>query len=294
MIKDRRQMPDDESDLLRSLLRPIRLTSIVDIGANPIDGAPPYKSMLEKRLCRVIGFEPQANALEALNARKTDLETYYPYVIGNGHKGKLHVCKASGMTSLLTPDPHALSHFANFSEWGTVVAEHPVQTRRLDDIIEIKDLDLLKIDVQGSELAVIGSARQKLKQAVAIQAEISFLPIYKEQPTAGDIDIELRRQGFIPHAFVAFNKRMIAPLFDPSNPYAAMNQLVEADIVYVRNFMRPHEMTVEQLKHLAMIAHHCYGSFDLAGNCIHHLIARKAIPETSSYDYMASLQANPI
>jgi FkbM family methyltransferase len=283
-------MPVQESDVLSSLLHPMRLTSVVDIGANPIDGAPPYKSMLEKGFCRAIGFEPQAGALEALNARKSDREAYYPYVVGNGHKAKLRICRGSGMTSLLAPDPNALSHFARFSEWGTVVGEQPVQTRRLDDIDEIKDLDFLKIDVQGSELAIFASGRQKLKQAVAIQTEVSFLCIYKDQPTFGDVDSELRKQGFVPHALTTINKRMIAPLSDPANPYAAMNQLLEADIVYVRNFMRPQEMTIEQLKHLAMIAHHCYGSFDLAANCLHHLRARKAISDSSESDYVASLR----
>ncbi len=283
-------MNDHESDLLSDLLRATRLTSVVDIGANPIDGYPPYKMMLERRLCRVIGFEPQESALAALNARKSDLETYFHHVVGSGHKGKLRVCSTPGMTSLLLPDQTALSHFEKFAEWGTVIGEHSVQTRRLDDISEIEDLDFLKIDVQGSELAIFGSGRKKLKQAVAIHTEVSFLCLYKEQPTFGDIDAELRKQGFIPHALAAVNKRMIAPLNDPSNPYAAMNQLLEADIVYVRNFMRSSEMTDEQLKHLAMIAHHCYNSFDLAVNCMHHLSARKAISDQSVYDYMAALK----
>lgn len=246
--------------------------------------------MLERRLCRVTGFEPQESALAELNARKSELEAYYPYVVGSGHKAKLRVCSAPGMTSLLMPDLNALSHFDKFSEWGTVIGEYPVQTRRLDDISEIEELDFLKIDVQGSELAVFGSGRKKLKQAVAIQTEASFLSLYKDQPTFGDINSELRKQGFVPHAFAAINKRMIAPLTDPSNPYATMNQLLEADVVYVRNFMKPAEMTAEQLKHLAMIAHHCYGSFDLAANCIHRLCARQAIPDRSVHDYIASLR----
>jgi FkbM family methyltransferase len=246
--------------------------------------------MLQRRLCTVVGFEPQDEALAELNARKSDLESYYHYVVGNGHKAKLRLCRLPGMTSLLLPDQNVLSHFAKFSEWGSVVSEHPVQTRRLDDIAEIRDLDFLKIDVQGSELAIFGSGREKLKQAVAVQTEVSFLCLYKDQPTFGDIDGELRKQGFIPHAFTAVKQRMIAPLSDPSNPHAAMNQLLEADIVYVRNFMRPAAMTVEQLKHLAMIAHHCYRSFDLAANCVHHLIARKTIPDQSIHDYMASIQ----
>lgn len=283
-------MTDNEPNLLKNLIRPARLTSVVDVGANPIDGEPPYKAMLQRRLCTVVGFEPQDEALAELNARKSDLESYYHYVIGNGHKAKLRLCRLPGMTSLLLPDQNVLSHFAKFAEWGSVVSEHPVQTRRLDDIAEIQHLDLLKIDVQGSELAVFGSARQKLKQAVVIQTEVPFLCLYKDQPTFGDIDGELRKQGFVPHAFTAVKQRMIAPLSDPSNPHAAMNQLLEADIVYVRNFMRPADMTVEQLKHLAMISHHCYRSFDLTANCIHHLIARKAIPDQSIDDYMASIQ----
>lgn len=283
-------MTDNEPNLLKNLIRPARLTSVVDVGANPIDGEPPYRAMLQRRLCTVVGFEPQDEALVELNARKSDLESYYHYVIGNGHKAKLRLCRLPGMTSLLLPDQNVLSHFAKFAEWGSVVSEHPVQTRRLDDIAEIQHLDLLKIDVQGSELAVFGSARQKLKQAVVIQTEVPFLCLYKDQPTFGDIDGELRKQGFVPHAFTAVKQRMIAPLSDPSNPHAAMNQLLEADIVYVRNFMRPADMTVEQLKHLAMISHHCYRSFDLAANCIHHLIARKAIPDQSIDDYMASIQ----
>ena len=171
-------MTDNEPDLLNNLIRPARLTSVVDVGANPIDGEPPYKVMLQRRLCTLVGFEPQDEALAALNARKSDIESYYHYVVGNGHKAKLRLCQAPGMTSLLLPDQNVLSHFAKFAEWGSVVSEHPVQTRRLDDIAEIRDLDLLKIDVQGSELAVFGSGRQKLKQAVAIQTEVSFLCLY--------------------------------------------------------------------------------------------------------------------
>jgi len=68
-------LPPVSDDPLFELLRPQRLTAMVDIGANPIDGDPPYKTMLGRRLCTVTGFEPQVEALAALNARKSDLET---------------------------------------------------------------------------------------------------------------------------------------------------------------------------------------------------------------------------
>ena len=36
-------------------------------------------------------------------------------------------------------------------------------------------------------------------------------------------------------------------------------------------------MSDEQLKHLALIAHHCYGSFDLALRCVMLLEGRRAL-----------------
>ena len=50
-------------DALTEILKQRRLTAIIDIGANPIGGNPPYKAMLEASLCEVIGFEPQPEAL---------------------------------------------------------------------------------------------------------------------------------------------------------------------------------------------------------------------------------------
>jgi len=277
------------TDPLLDLLRPNRLTAVVDIGANPLESKPPYLRMLEQRLCRVIGFEPQPEGLAALNARKSDLETYLPYVVGDGTNATLKVCRAPGMTSLLTPDPVALGHFAMFSEWGQVLREIPVTTYRLDDIAAIETIDYLKMDVQGSELAILRNAANHLKSVVAIQTEISFVPLYQGQPGFGEIDRELRTAGFVPHMFAAIEKRLIAPMAG-KDPFAAMNQLLEADIVYVRDFVRPEGMNVEQLKHLAMVAHHCYGSIDLAINCVHRLAQMGAAPADAAQRYLATVK----
>jgi FkbM family methyltransferase len=272
-------------DELINLLKPDRLTSVIDIGANPIDGDTPYKDMLQRRICRLIGFDPQPDTLTRLNAGKTDLETYLPYAIGDGEDHSLKICHGIGFASLLQPDAKVLTHFPRFSELGCVVREIKLATRRLDDIQEIKEIDFLKIDVQGSELSVFKNGRLLLAKAVAIQTEVSFVPLYKNQPVFGDIDLELRSLGFIPHMFTAINKKMIAPMMG-TNAAAALNQIVEADIVYVRDFIKADTMASEQLKHLAMIAHHCYGSFDLAVNCIHHLAARRAVHPDSKNRYI--------
>jgi FkbM family methyltransferase len=277
------------SEGLVDLLRPRRLTSVVDIGANPIDGDPPYKEMLGQRICRVIGFDPQPDVLTRLNASKSDLETYLPYAVGDGGTHTLKICQGSGFASLLQPDEKVLHHFPRFSELGKVVREITLPTRRLDDIAEIGELDLLKIDIQGSELSVFKNGRVRLAKAMVIQTEISFVALYKNQPIFGDVSLELRSLGFIPHMFVTINKKMIAPMVGP-NAADGFNQLVEADIVFVRNFTKAEEMDSEQLKHLALIAHHCYGSYDLAMNCIHHLASRNELKPDAKNRYLELVQ----
>jgi FkbM family methyltransferase len=277
------------AEFLIDILKPERLTAVVDVGANPIDGQPPYRPLLAARLCNVTGFEPQPKALAELNARKSAAETYLPYVIGDGMPGTLRVCSAPGMTSLLHPDPNMAMYFRGFESWGRVVEEQPVETRRLDDVTEIAHLDFLKIDVQGAELTVIRNGARQLERAVAIQAEISFMPLYEGQPSFGELELELRRQGFVPHCFAGIKNWMISPMYIESSPFAAINQLLEADIVYVRDFSKPDLMQVEQLKHLAIIAHYCYASFDLTMNCLHRLAARDAVPRDATTRYFAQL-----
>ena len=60
---------------------------------------------------------------------------------------------------------------------------------------------MLKIDIQGSELSVFQNGQEKLAEAVAIQTEVSFITWYLDQPSFGEVDLELRGQGFIPHCF---------------------------------------------------------------------------------------------
>ena len=275
---------------LSDLLRPERLTAVVDIGANPIDSDPPYKRMLADRLCTLVGFEPQASAHASLNARKSDLETYLPYAVGDGKAGTLKICQAPGMCSLLTPNPDVLNCFPLFAQFGAVLSEMPIETRTLDSIAEIPALDFLKIDVQGSELAVFRNGGKLLGSAVALQTEVGFLQLYKNQPVFGDIDLALRELGFIPHMFAAINKRMILPVHDAGNLYASINQMMEADVVYIRDFTQPDKMNPEQLKHLALVAHHCYRSYDLAANCIHHLVARGLLAADSIGRYLALIK----
>ena len=275
-------------DFLTQILAPKRATAIVDVGANPIDGDPPYKAMLAAGLCDVVGFEPQAEALARLKTMAGPRELYLPDALGDGTELRLNICGLDGMTSLLGPDPAQLALFNLFPTWGEVKNTQPVPTRRLDDIAEIAHMDFLKMDIQGSERLVLLNGKNKLAETVAIQTEMSFVPLYKGQPVFGEMDLLLRELGFVPHCFAELKVWPLAPTVVADQPNRGLRQLLEADMVYVRDFTRPGNMSPEQWKHLALIAHHCYRSVDLAVRAMNMLAELGAVPAGTSDRYLSS------
>jgi hypothetical protein len=108
---------------LARLLDLSRLTHVVDIGANPVDGEPPYKSLLDAQLCRLTGFEPQPAALAELTRKKSANGTYLPYAVGDGGEHTLNLCAYSGWTSLFVPSAAALDVFSFFKANARVEAD---------------------------------------------------------------------------------------------------------------------------------------------------------------------------
>ncbi len=271
---------------LYDLLKPARLTAIVNAGANAIDGSPPYQRMLEEGLCTVVGFEPQPDALLRLNKDKGPNETYLPDAIGNGQQHIMHLTNHQGMVSFLEPDPQHTSLFHGFPNWSEVRQLKPHPTTRLDDIAAVEHIDLLQADVQGYEIEVLRSARYKLAKAVAIQVEVAFITLYKNQPTFAEVDIDLRAMGFMPHCFAGAKVMpLAAPVMPPNQD---PHQIVDADMMYVRDVCKP--MATEQWKQLAMIAHHVCGSFDLAMLAVGTLAKIGAAPADAAKQYQKILE----
>lgn len=236
---------------------------VVDIGANPIDGAPPYATLLRNGDADIVGFEPNRDALAKLNAAKGPHETYLPHAVGDGAKHTLHMCQAPGMTSLLTPNPEVLNLFHGFPDWGKVLSTEIVTTKKLDDIPETKGVDLIKMDIQGAELMVFKNAKKRLKDALVIQSEVEFLQMYVDQPLFSDVELFLRKNNFIFHKFFPISSRTIRPMLVNNDIYAPFSQQLWADGIFVRDFTKPDKLTARQLLAMAMILHDCYQSYDL-------------------------------
>lgn len=237
---------------------------VVDIGANPIDGAPPYKSMLDRGEAEVVGFEPNPDALATLNQRKGPYETYLPNAVGDGSRHVLRICRAPGMTSLLEPDPAILGLFHGFPAWGEVMAEEEIDTVRLDDVPATEGIDMIKIDIQGGELMVLRNAIERLRTVSVIQTEVEFLPLYKGQPLFSEVELFLRSQGFIFHRFFPLNSRALQPIVVGGSIYNGLSQQVWGDGIFVRDFTRWEVYSDRQLLAAASIVHNCYQSYDLS------------------------------
>lgn len=244
---------------------------VVDIGANPIDGDPPYKKLLQKKQVKLVGFEPQTDALNTLLRTKGPNETYLPYAVGDGRAATLYVCQASGMTSTLKPNAALLNHFQGYPDWAKVRQEIPLTTVRLDDINEIDHIDWLKIDIQGGELAVFRHGEQKLKDALVIQTEVNFIPLYENQPLFAEIDQWMREHGFMLHTLLEQRIRLFAPYVLKGQIHQGINQLTTADAVYIRDINQLHKLSKTQREKLALILDDAYGSKDLAGRIRSHL-----------------------
>lgn len=263
---------------------------VVDIGANPIDSAPPYAPMLQNGIADVVGFEPNGEALATLNAQKGPFETYLPYAVGDGKRHTLRFCTASGMTSLLEPNPEVLNLFHGFPGWGTVVSTEEVDTVRLDDIPETEGVDLLKMDIQGAELMVLRNAETRLADTLVIQSEVEFLQMYVDQPLFGDIDVFLRQHGFVFHRFYPAVSRTIQPLVVDNSIYAGLSQLLWADAIFVKDFTKLDLFTDQQLLRMATIMHDCYRSIDLSLRLLIEHDRRSG--KTMAPNYLAGLQSS--
>ncbi|MFZ1660963.1 MAG: FkbM family methyltransferase [Paracoccaceae bacterium] len=261
---------------------------VVDVGANPIEGDAPYMSLLERGFATVTGFEPQPQALAELVAVKGEAEDYLPHAIGAGRAERLNLYRQSGFSSLFEIDPKVAA-FLGFGKGTRATGNVDLTTQRLDDVVAPGSVDFLKIDVQGSELAVISNATKALSQAVLLQVEVRFLPLYQGEPSFGVLEHELHRQGFFLHDF-AFLKRSALPgAHGRMLRRKAFRQVIDGDAYFVRDLTRAEAMTDAQVWRLAMLAEGVMMNPSLVLFCLDLLAERGAIAPAVADGYVAAL-----
>lgn len=236
--------------------------TILDVGA-AFGERPPYQSLVDAGRARVIGFEPNAQECARLNEMYGAPHRFFPHFIGDGGPATFHETNWVLTGSLYEPHTRLLEKFQNLAEVTTPVARHPVTTKRVDDIAEIDDVDFIKIDVQGSELAVFKGAQRILQGVLHIQTEVEFVEMYRGQPMFADVDIFLRSHGFQFHTFNGFGMRAFKPVLVNNNPNMGVRQLLWSDAHYVRDWLHLDALDELKLKKYAVLAHDVLKSWDL-------------------------------
>ncbi|MBK8161268.1 MAG: FkbM family methyltransferase [Rhodospirillaceae bacterium] len=170
----------------------------IDVGARGgmQDHWRPYADLM-----RIDLFEPDAAACRLQEQRAPANESWFPVALKNETEtAKLHVLAKPSGSSLFPPNPDLMFRFGPLS-YGTLDKVIDVPLMTLSDFIDkhARPLpNLIKLDVQGAELAIFQSTKpEHWHDILAIQTEVEFAELYAGQPLFGDIDGHLRARGFI-------------------------------------------------------------------------------------------------
>lgn len=248
---------------LIELLAPEGRVSIADIGASYLE-PPPYDGLVKQELARIIGFEPNHEECEKLRQMFGDPHQFHPEFVGRGGPATFYETSWVYTGSLFKPNQKVGEAFTALWETMIPVAEHPVNTVALDDLLGDQVIDYIKIDVQGGELAVFQGAERLLANTLVIHTEVEFVEMYENQPLFSDVDQYLRHQGFGLVKFLGPRSGPFRPCIFNGNVNAGGNQLLWSDALYVRNIVEPEWLTDEQLARLALICHDVYQMGDFA------------------------------
>jgi len=140
---------DDEMFALASLLKSKR--RFVDVGAN----IGIYSYFFSRHFDRVVSFEPIPNIAHRLDMLKTStVETF-----------QIGLSNTEGNFDLYIPKvEHSINtQLASLEDRGGEIETIQVEVRTLDSF-NYQDIDLLKIDVEGHESAVIQGAEHTIQQ----------------------------------------------------------------------------------------------------------------------------------
>jgi FkbM family methyltransferase len=130
----------------------------------------------------------------------SERDRYFPVAVAEGPgQTRIHVTKRVSMTSSLLPNKPLLARFWDKPDHTEIVSTLDVPTDSLDRVMETNGiaLDVIKIDVQGGEFAILSGARKSLASSICLaEVEVSFLERYFGLRTFDAVIGLMRESGF--------------------------------------------------------------------------------------------------
>lgn len=220
-----------EEDVLTRFLHDFEIDCVFDVGAN----AGQYATLV-RRLGfggSIVSFEPiPALAVELRAAAANDPRWFVEALALEESEGEveLNVMALSQFSSVKLPSHSETSLFQNLN---TVVERIPVRTARLDKLFDVYQAKIgfrrpfLKMDTQGSDLAVARGAGDRLGRFAGLQSELSIKRIYEHQSGYREAIDFFEAAGFALSSFI------------PNPTVRHFPDLIEMDVVMYNPVFRP-------------------------------------------------------
>jgi len=186
-----------EDVLLFTILDRYKIKSVLDVGAN--QGLYALGLIENGYQHKILSFEPIGSVFEKLqaNCKKYPNWTAFNFGIGN-EEGELNINVSENFVSSSILKVEEIS--INAKPQTRIVNQEKIKITTVDNFLSTKpELEgeiLLKLDVQGYELEALRGAIHSLPNIKLVQAELSFVPIYKGSPVFRDVVDFLEEHDF--------------------------------------------------------------------------------------------------
>ncbi|HMC02086.1 MAG TPA: FkbM family methyltransferase [Flavobacteriaceae bacterium] len=191
----------------------------VDVGAkDSLESIERLSSIID-----IVGFEPNPKEFSILerkylNNNFKSLQLEKSGLSDEDGKMTFNITKHSSMSSLLDLDlDNYKKHFGSYKEFenweNNVEVEQSIKVTctTIDNYFkeDTSKIDFLKIDTQGTELKILRGAQKLLdqKRIFVLKIEVSTVATYKDQEMFSDIDIYLRKKGYVLVDFITYKER---------------------------------------------------------------------------------------
>ena len=177
-------------------------------------------------------------------------------------RSKLHLTRKRNCSSVLVPNFDLLNKFPK-AERFQVDRIVEVECASLDEVLksnDVKDIDAIKLDTQGTEFEILQGANAALDTTLLVETEVEFLPMYVDQVTFCDLCKYMNAKGF-----ELLDIQRVYWKRQSSFGLGTKGQLIDGDAL----FIRPPEYIVENFNETKIVHAICifliYGHDSLAG-----------------------------
>jgi FkbM family methyltransferase len=192
---------DDPYVAMGELLPRDQVHGLIDVGASY--GRVAGRLLRQFPAAKAWLFEPHPDYETVLTEASRKDTRLCPQFLAVGDRegtATLNITASPGTTSLLNPNTTLTASYATEAK---VIARREVPLVTLDAWaarVPDRPIELIKLDIQGGELAALRGARKLLTTTVClVYTEIMFNSLYEGGAVFADLDAELRACGFLLH-----------------------------------------------------------------------------------------------